>query len=163
LVLYILARDNEDGRIKEEIARRPSFLLALSRRALHSTEADARWQLADALGFVDAADAEVEPLLVQFYNDSDEYVSRRALLAIGNRRSDKAEALALRSWDTGLEYQQIAALHVLSHIGSAQFEVFRQMAERDPRQYLANAAMTHAVPERRSSPPLPKGLRLKNE
>ena len=146
-ILYILARDNEDERIKEEIVRRPSCLLALAKRGLSSTEVDARWQLADALGAAAGPDTEVEPLLVSFYNDSDEYVSRRALLAMGSRSSEQAEASALQSWNTGHEYQQMAALCVLSRIGSAHFESLRHMVELDPRQYLAKAARAQAVPE----------------
>ncbi len=144
-LLYIVARDGEDEWIKEELAERPIHLLALAKRGLHSPEREARWQLADALGVVDAADAEVESLLMQFCDDSDEYVSRRALLATGNRRCAMAEAVALRAWNTGLEYRQMAELDVLSQIGSAQFAALRDAAGRDPRQSLADYAKTLRV------------------
>ncbi len=91
LLLYILARDNEAEVLKSELTSRPAHLLALARAGIQSAERDARWQLADALGEPDFSAMEAEPLLLCFVNDHDEYVSRRALLALGRRHSPKAE------------------------------------------------------------------------
>jgi len=139
-LLYILARDNEMEMLKEELIARPDHLLALAREALHSTERDARWQLADALGSVELLAFEVEPLLEQLFHDEDEYVSRRALLALARRRSEKAEPLAFRAWSTEHEYQRIAALEVFSARNSPLLASYLDLAQRDGRQYLVNFA-----------------------
>lgn len=118
LAFCALAGDNESEGLKNALARWPPHLLALVKAGLHSAEPDARWQHADALGSMDAPDGEVAPILEAYAVDPDEYVSRRALLALGRRRTPVAEALAQRAWDTGHEYQRIAALHVFAALRS---------------------------------------------
>jgi HEAT repeat protein len=140
LLLYILARDNEVEILKNELMSRPAHLMALAEAGIHSIEQDARWQLADALGGAELRADEVEPLLERFFNDEDEYVSRRALLALGRRRSPKAEVLAQRAWETGLEYQRIAALEVLSSLNSQTLSSYLVLAQQDGREYLASSA-----------------------
>ncbi|TWA94343.1 HEAT repeat domain-containing protein [Bradyrhizobium stylosanthis] len=140
MLLYILARDNEMEMLKRELITRPGYLLALARAALHSTERDARWQLADALGSVELTAGEVEPLLAQLFHDGDEYVSRRALLALARRRSNEAEPLAVRAWCTEHEYQRMAALEALSACRSPLLQSYLDLAESDGRQYLVNFA-----------------------
>jgi HEAT repeats len=139
-LLYILARDNELEMLKQELIARPAHLLALASVALHSAESDARWQLADALGSVELTASEVEPLLVELFHDEDEYVSRRALLALARRRSKEAEPLALRAWSTEHEYQRIAALEALFARSSPLLSSYLDLAQRDGRQHLVNFA-----------------------
>jgi len=139
-LLYILARDNEMEILKEELITRPCHLLALAKVGLHSTEPDARWQLADALGRVELAASEVEPLLVQLFHDRDEYVSRRALLALARRRSKEAEALAFRAWNTEHEYHRMAALDTLFACKSPSLSSYLNLADRDGREHLVNLA-----------------------
>ncbi|MCP3393830.1 HEAT repeat domain-containing protein [Bradyrhizobium sp. CCGB12] len=126
--------------LKRELTARPAHLLALARAAPHSPERDARWQLADALGSDEFAADEVEPLLEQFFHDADEYVSRRALLALARRRSKRAEALALRAWGTEHEYQRMAALDALSAVNSPLLPSYLDLAQRDGREYLVDFA-----------------------
>ncbi|MGY8634826.1 HEAT repeat domain-containing protein [Bradyrhizobium sp. 14AA] len=140
MLLYILARDNEMEMLKEELITRPAHLVVLARAALRSTEQDARWQLADALGSIELPANEVEPLLVQLFHDRDEYVSRRALLALARRQTSEAEALALRAWSTEHEYQRMAALEALFACRSPLLQSHLDLAERDGRQHLVNAA-----------------------
>ena len=139
-LLYVIARDNEREILKQTLETKPIHLLALARAGIHSKERDARWQLADALGR-SGLDAEVvTPLLERFINDEDEYVSRRALLALGGRLAPEAEALALRAWATGHEYQRMAALDVLSSLASPLLSSHLEAAEQDGRQYLVSFA-----------------------
>lgn len=140
LLLYGLARDNEIEMLKNQLARRPAHLMALAKAGVQSTERDARWQLADALGGPDVGTAEAEPLLLQFAGDDDEYVSRRALLALGRRRSPKAEMLARRAWESGNEYQRMAALDVLSLLNSPELPAYLALAQADGREHLVHFA-----------------------
>lgn len=143
-LLYALARDNELERLKEELAERPGHLLALARHGLQSPEHNARWQLADALATLGCDHPEAADLLEQFVLDQDEYVRRRALLALGRLDAPRAEELALRAWDTGLEYQRIAALCVLEEISSPLLRNFLEQAAEDGHEALiANAARIH--------------------
>lgn len=140
LLLYILARDNEMEGLKRELITRPVHLLALSRVAISSTEAEARWQLADALGSVELTANDVEPLLEQFFHDGDEYVCRRALLALARQQSKMAESLALRAWNTEHQYQRMAALEALSAVNSPLLPSYLDLAQHDGRQHLVNFA-----------------------
>jgi len=139
-VLYILARDNECETLKGELIAHPGHLLALARAGIHSTEDEARWQLADALGSVKADDGAVAMLLDSYCTDPSEYVSRRALLAAGRRLMPGAEAAALRAWETGHEYQRMAALTVLFNVNSTNLPSYLESAEQDGRQNLMKVA-----------------------
>ena len=139
-LLYIVARDNEMEMLKDELITRPSHLLALARRAVHSTERDVRWQIADALGSAELPADEVDPLLEQLFHDQDEYVSRRSLLALGRRRSKELVPLALRAWSTEHEYQRMAALEVLFVCKSPLLPSYLNLAQCDGRQYLVKFA-----------------------
>ena len=114
--------------------------MVLATAALGSKDPDAKWQLADALGkwIPDAQDA--EPLLERFFEDEHEYVRRRALIALGDRGSMRAEALAFRAWTTDEEYQRIAALGALRSINSAAFGQYLALALQDGREHLRNYA-----------------------
>ncbi len=140
LLLYVLARDNETEDLKRELAKRPDHLLTLARAGTGSVERDARWQLAAALGSVGAEEGGVLPLLEIYAADDDEHVNRRALIALGQRKAPIAEELAQRAWDTGHEYQCMAALGVFHNLGSPLLPAYLKLAEQDGRQYLAGFA-----------------------
>jgi HEAT repeats len=140
LMLYAIGRSNETERLINQMRARQSQLLALARAALQSGDPDARWQLAHAVGKWVPDSEQAEPLLERFFDDQDEYVSRRALTALGNRGSIRAEALALRAWETGHEYQRMAALGALQSINSAAFGRYMALALEDGREYLVKYA-----------------------
>jgi HEAT repeat protein len=81
-----------------------------------------------------------EALLLILVNDEDEYVSRRALLALGALKSLHAESLAEKAWLSGHEYQRIAALWVLKDIASSKLAEYVLLAGEDGRKYLVNNA-----------------------
>jgi hypothetical protein len=139
-LLYLLARDNEIEFLKRELVARPLHLFALVKAAQLSDEMDARWQIADALGSVEASDENVVPVLEVFVVDHDEYVSRRALLALARRKSSTIEPWAVRAWETGDLYQRIAALDALANKGSALLEPYLAKAQADGREYLVSFA-----------------------
>lgn len=140
-LLYAIARDNEIEYLAEEIAKDVDMLLRLSELALSSSEIDAKWQLAVQLGSLSDRRQEAEPLLLQFVDDPDEYVSRRALLSLGLLKSARAEELAERAWRTGHEYQRIAALWVLKNVASVKLADYIQQAMEDGRQYVVKKAV----------------------
>ena len=137
LLLYALARDNEREDIVESIAQNPANLMYLAEQALYSSERGAKWQLADRISRLDPLPRAVESLLVQFARDEDEYVRRRALLALAHIGSPRVEVLVESAWNTGDEHQRIAVLCALDRIGSPQVAHYVTLAEEDGRQSLA--------------------------
>lgn len=139
-LLYCLARDNEREDVAELIGARADLLFVLARQALASNESDAKWQLAVLLGDTVGRRDEAEILLLELVRDSDEYVSRRALLALSRLGSDQTEVLAERAWATGHEYQRIAALWALHAVASPRLAEFTTLAKKDGRQYILQNA-----------------------
>jgi HEAT repeat protein len=139
-LLFAIARDNEGEILADEIEEYPDMLLAWSEMAIFSPEVDAKWQLAARLGKLPSRRGEAESILVKFMDDADEYVRRRALLALGSLKSSRAEELAERAWQTGHEYQRIAALHVLKELASPKLSEYIRKAEEDGRPHLIHNA-----------------------
>ena len=139
-ILYAIARDNELEVIADAAAENANTLIAVARAALEKGHRDARWQLAARIGAVVYDRDESIWLLSQFINDQDEYVRRRALIALGDLRAEEVEACSERAWATGEEYQRIAALHVLAKIGSARLDRYLLLANEDGREYVLAAA-----------------------
>ncbi len=150
LMLYVIARSNETERLINQLRSRPVHLLALAQAGLRAHDPQARWQLAHAVGKWISDLQEAEPLLERYFDDEDEYVSRRALIALGDRGSIRAEALALRAWKTGHEYQRMAALGALRSINSDAFGRHLALALEDGREYLVEFATKFIPPEGRS-------------
>lgn len=139
-VLFILARDNESEILIDELSKHRKCFFFLLKEAVGCDEPDAKWQFADRLGNVDYKFDDVEPFLVLFLKDSNEYVRRRALLALARIGSTQTEAWAEVAWNTGDEYQRIAALHSLHMIGSNRLEHFIALARQDGREFLLKNA-----------------------
>ena len=140
-LLYAIARDNESEFLVDVVAENQDNLLKLSSLALSSPESDAKWQLADRLGFLREHDCEAEALLLGFVEDHEDYVRRRALIALGNLNSAQTEELAERAWNTGHEYQRIAALWALKAVCSEKLPTYVQKAMEDGRGYVVKNAI----------------------
>lgn len=142
-VLYVLARDNEDQRIVEDVSEDGERMLAIAELALQKGEHEARWQVAAYLSNVPQQHAEAaEHLLLRFVTDEDEYVRRRAMLALSEMPSshEHAERLAFGAWETEEEYQRIAALVVLSRVKSPRLREYLLRAREDGRRYVVENA-----------------------
>lgn len=140
-LLYALARDNEAEFIANELKLRSESLLELAAEAIASIEADAKWQIAAKLGELIEHSSRAEALLIHFAHDADEYVSRRALIALGKLKSEWTEQFAERAWQTGHEYQRIAALWALKDVGSSKLGEYLRQAEEDGREYVVRNAI----------------------
>src|SRR6266545_7860825 len=80
LLLYALARDNEDEHILETMERYPRVAMQAAETALSHPDTDARWQAAVLLGRIGTPQA--TSLLRRFLGDDAEYVRRRAGFAL---------------------------------------------------------------------------------
>ena len=128
------------GTLARELARNPLNLLCLAEQAVTSAEPDAKWQLAAELGRVEMRLPEVEPLLLRFASDEDEYVRRRSLTALADVGSTHVSELAERAWHSGDEYQRMAALYALLRSGSPELSEYLARAEADGRPNLVDYA-----------------------
>jgi HEAT repeats len=140
LLLYVLARDNENQTLQAELEKRSAHLIEMAKLALsRSCDYEARWQIADALGNLKGS--LVDPLLELFFSDEHEYVRRRALLSLGRIGSLKTEELVPNAWQTGDEYQRMSALASLNSMNSPLLPMYLKLAEQDGRQYLLREAL----------------------
>ncbi|MGE5672311.1 MAG: HEAT repeat domain-containing protein [Mycobacterium leprae] len=140
-LLYAMARDREGQVVQDELIDHPAVLFRLVDPARTYPDYEARWQAADALGQISESPEESTAVLRQFVQtDEHEYVRRRALLAMGYRDLPGAESLALAAWETGEEYQRMAALTVLAYIDSPHLAEKLSAAEHDPSEAVRGRA-----------------------
>lgn len=140
-LLYALARDNEDEILADALRRHPELLVAVAEDALADGESNARWQVAAMLGELTPLTAGIEMLLLRFVVDEDEYVRRRALLALAALGSGKTEQYALAAWAGGEPSQRAAALTALHLVRSAKLQRYLDLAFEDGRPPLVSAAL----------------------
>jgi hypothetical protein len=112
LLLFALARDNECENIRESLENHPQNGLLLAKVALNHTDPEARWQIAEFLGTQSEIEAVI--LLREFVKDQDEYVRRRALLALQKQDAQFAEGIARQWINSEHDYSRLCALSVLA-------------------------------------------------
>ena len=144
-MVYLIARDNEaEGFIQETISH-PQWFECLCRRAAASNESEAKWQFAAYLPECPCSQ-EVKDMILDFAKDPNEYVSRRALLAMPALRPDCVEKFAPLFWERNCyslelqEYQRIAVLVSLDTIHSGLLPQYLEQAKQDGRRYLLEHA-----------------------
>jgi len=139
-LLYLIARDNECEQLVDKLSETPLNFIFLAKEGLQYPDSNARWQLAHYLSELPETCLETGELIYNYFKDDDEYVRRRALLALGLINSKYSEQSALESWEINLEYQKIAALEVLYQIKSTYLEPYLQLALIDKHKFVrANA------------------------
>jgi HEAT repeat protein len=134
LILYALARDNECENILDMLEEHPLNGMSVARVGVTYPDRDARWQVAVFLGTRD--DDEGRSLLRSMVLDEDEYVRRRALLAIVRTDPIFAEDTALTWLCAEQEYARIAALTVLHKVGSPRLKDATERLKDDPSPYV---------------------------
>lgn len=144
-MLYLIARDNEGEGLIAQTAQHTDWFERLCRCAVNSSEAEAKWQFAAYLP-VCSCSQEIKNLILVFAKDTNEYVNRRALLAMPALRPDCVEEFALLFWERNCypqelqEYQRIAVLVSLSAIRSSLLPQYLKLAKEDGRKYLLEHA-----------------------
>ncbi len=144
-MIYIIARDNECEWLINEVTKHPDWFDVLCRYCIHTNENEAKWQFAAHISNCSCS-RETKDLILEFVTDKNEYVSRRALLALPAIRPDKVEYYAHQFWyrdsyDIKMqEYQKMAVLTVLNEIKSPLLSYYLQSAKKDGRKYLMQCA-----------------------
>ena len=144
-MVYLIARDNEAEGFIQETTSHPQWFECLCRRAVASNENEAKWQFAAYLPECSCSQ-EVRDIILNFAKDPNEYVSRRALLAMPALRPDCVEQFAPLFWERNCyspelqEYQRIAVLVSLDAIHSDLLPQYLERAKQDGRSYLLEHA-----------------------
>ena len=144
-MVYLLARDNEAEGFIQETTSQPKWFECLCRRAAASNENEAKWQFAAYLPEC-LCSQEVKDMILDFAKDPNEYLSRRALLAMPVLRPDCVEQFAPLFWECSCyspelqEYQRIAVLVSLDAIHSDLLPQYLERAKQDGRSYLLEHA-----------------------
>lgn len=144
-MVYLIARDNEAEGFIQETTSHPQWFERLCRRAAASNESEAKWQFATYLPECPCSQ-EVKDMILDFAKDPNEYVSRRALLAMPALRPDCVEQFAPLFWERNCyslelqEYQRIAVLVSLDAIHSDLLPQYLEQAKQDGRRYLLEHA-----------------------
>ena len=144
-MVYLIARDNEAEGFIQETTSHPQWFECLCRRAAASNESEAKWQFAAYLSECPCSQ-EVKDMILDFAKDPNEYVSRRALLAMPALRPDCVEQFAPLFWERNCyspelpEYQRIAVLVSLDAIHSDLLPQYLERAKQDGRSYLLEHA-----------------------
>ena len=144
-MVYLIARDNEAEGFIQETTSHPQWFERLCRRAAASNESEAKWQFAAYLSECPCSQ-EVKDMILDFAKDPNEYVSRRALLAMPALRPDCVEQFAPLFWERNCyslelqEYQRIAVLVSLDAIHSGLLPQYLEQAKQDGRRYLLEHA-----------------------
>jgi len=139
-LIYAIARDNEQEHLIGKVAENETLLFSLCEASFGLSENDAKWQFASRLGEVRKDVRYAEKLLLKLVKDTDEYVSRRALLALARLGSSQTEKFCIKAWETNHEYQRIAALSSLKTIESKMMSEYLNKAYKDGRKYLVAKA-----------------------
>lgn len=139
-ILYIIARDNEMEELARQVAEKQDVLFLLSKQSFEHGESDVKWQLASKLSLCKDK-AKAEELLLQYVQDENEYVNRRALMTLAKTGSKQTEKYCQLAWDRDIygemqEYQRIAVLHSLDTIHSVLLPKYIELAQKDGRKYL---------------------------
>ena len=144
-MVYLIARDNEAEGVIQETTSHPQWFECLCRRAAASNESEVKWQFAAYLPECPCSQ-EVKDMILDFAKDPNEYVSRRALLAMPALRPDCVEQFAPLFWERNCyslelqEYQRIAVLVSLDAIHSGLLPQYLEQAKQDGRRYLLEHA-----------------------
>ena len=144
-MVYLIARANEAEGFIQETTSQPKWFECLCRRAAASNESEAKWQFAAYLSECPCSQ-EVKDMILDFAKDPNEYVSRRALLAMPALRPDCVEQFAPLFWERNCyspelpEYQRIAVLVSLDAIHSDLLPQYLERAKQDGRSYLLEHA-----------------------
>ena len=144
-LVYLIARDNEAEGFIHKAASHPQWFECLCRRTVVSNENEAKWQFAAYLPECKCSQ-KVRDIILDFAKDSNEYVSRRALLAMPALRPDCVEQFAPLFWERNCyshelqEYQRIAVLVSLNAIHSDLLPQYLERAKQDGRKYLLEHA-----------------------
>lgn len=132
--IFLIGRDNEDEELIEIIYKLEKNQKRLVENILKNNDVDAKWQLANCISRNHSKNYMKE--LIALFENENEYVSRMALLALGNLKYEKIEMILEKAWNTNYEYHRIAVLSILYENNMANLDYYLEKAKFDNRPWL---------------------------
>ncbi len=115
-LVYALAIDNESEIIRRKVEDKLESKLRFVKKAIHSDQPQARWQMAELLGNTEVEDR--EKLLVNLVTrDNDKYVIRRALMSLDRVNHTKALELAQKYLKDPDPFMKLVAKQIVKNKG----------------------------------------------
>ena len=145
-MIYIIARDNEDEILIDELAEYQNWFEILCQHCVASDEAEAKWQFAAYMDRLKNTHV-IKKFIMVLAIDEDEYVCRRAMLNMPAIRPDKVEEYAKLYWDRDWhnrerkDYQRLVVLYALNEIHSPLLSDYLQSAMESGNRVLMEYAM----------------------
>ena len=96
-LLFVVARDNEDEILADELLEHKDWFELLARKSTDTQYINAQWQFAERLASCDLC----KDLVYVFIDSEDEYTSRMALKTMAKIDQKRAEEYAVRFWNRG--------------------------------------------------------------
>ena len=138
-ILFFLGLDNEAENILDMLSDSPKYSERVAVEALDHRDWEVRWQIAVVLGQI-ATDGALNAL-VRMLADEEEYVRRRALLAVRDHRPEMAEETAISWLNSEHEYSRMVALDTLAQLASGSLDTALDVLKTDA---------SHVVQQRRA-------------
>lgn len=141
-LLTVMALDNEDERLLDEC----EFMLSdkaleyVVRRALKHRQWEARWQVAELLGRKN--DIFWENFLLEFINDSNKYVQRRALISLSKLNPNIAQEIAFDKLRDEDDYLRLISIRILKQFSSNKLKEAIEILKDDCFIYVKNEINT---------------------
>lgn len=136
LIVGLFSPLDEDEQVLELVCEKPRHIATLARVALHLDDRSALWQLAVAAGKI--GDQACLQLLRALVHHDDEYVRRRALLALRELDGGFSEEIAKEWLRHPHEYTRMVALDTLATLKSAYFLRAMGTLKDDPSEVVRN-------------------------
>ena len=133
-ILEVLGYDSEAELVLDALSSSAERGLPIALAGLDHPSNHTRWQVAEALGrFATpiALDA-----LQRLLNDDDEYVRRRALLALRPHDASAARTTALAWLTSHHEYSRLVALDTLAVLGDSSLPKALAVLKNDPSEHV---------------------------
>jgi DNA polymerase III delta prime subunit len=149
-IIYLIARNWDLGTIINWLYDDPALsqigmteeqFLVISKKTLHSSDWDARYQIAGVLYRVSEENKEQAiELLLKYHQDHEDYVRRMALKSLFMLNYSDLQDLIEKSWRYDEVHERMYCLALLKKMKSDQYEAYLSGALSDQRAYLREYA-----------------------
>jgi hypothetical protein len=149
-IIYLIGRNWDIGTIINWLRKGPEIsqigmteeqFFVIAKKALHSSDWDARYQIAGVLYRVSEENNEQAiELLLKYHEDHEEYVRRMALKSLHMLKYSGLHGLIEKSWRYDEVYEREYCLVLLKEIKSGQYDAYLSEALSDKRDDLRKSA-----------------------
>lgn len=126
-ILFLMSRDSESEEIMHILTEKTLIGFEVAKAGSQHMDSSIRWQSAFLLGYF----GDDKKLFSMATKDLDEYVRRRALIALREINQKKAEEISLNKLFSEYEYERMIALDTLLFLNSSQLPKAIEILKND--------------------------------